>query len=440
MLPIVFEASHEEKQMNKVRFAVAVLAAALVAPLLPTAPASAATSCDTSGTWQRRSPHQLDMSSTRLREALTWATAHGSTTIAVYRHGCLADQSRLDTVTSQSAFDGWSMTKTVTALAVGRAVTLGRLDIDRPIGRLYPEADAAHARLTPRQLLTMTSGLHRNWVRELSPQANRVRDALSLPFDHRPGTKWEYAQSAVSLLANVVERAVGQDVQDFAHAELFGRVGIPRDAWNWDRDREGNTEGWAHLQMRNGAWAKLGQLLMQRGRWQGRQLISRSYIRQMTSPGRTNNAYGFLVWLNRGGSYVLPNVEGPDEGRGQIIPAGPRDMMLMAGSGEQRTYMIPSRDLVIVRLGERGSREGDTRASVWTGRGGQLDHEIVRRVLRAVRDVPYDDPGRYSGSDPYLPPLDDGIVGDAPRDPEHAVAGVGAGPRAPQGCDPTGCQ
>jgi CubicO group peptidase (beta-lactamase class C family) len=289
-----------------------------------------------------------------------------------------------------------------------------------------------------RHLLTMTAGTHRNWVRDLAPQYDRVRDALSLKFDHTPGAHWEYQQSNVSLLANVVQRAVGQDVQAWAQKELFSKIGIARGDWNWERDRSGNTEGWAHLHMTNGAWARVGQLLLQKGRWDGRKVISKTYLKAMIAPGKVNNAYGYLTWLNGGGSFVLPNVEGEDTGTGQLVASGPRDMFLFAGSGEQRVFVIPSRDLIIVRLGERGSREADTRASVWTGRGGELDNELVRRVLRSVTDVAYDDPGPYPGSDPYVGSPDTGIPGDA-RDPEGAAAGVGAGPQAPEGCNPTGC-
>jgi hypothetical protein len=113
-------------------------------------------------------------------------------------------------------------------------------------------------------------------------------------------------------------------------------------------------------------------------------------------------------------------------------------MYLMAGNQEQRLWVIPSRDLVIVRMGTAGSREPDTRVSVWTGRGGQLDHELTRGVLRAVTDVPYNDPGEYPGSDLVLPPLDDGIVGDV-LDAEQTLAGLGAGADAPPGCTPLGC-
>ena len=410
----------------------------LAATLALAAPASAATCGYPGESWERAQPGELGLDGGRLQEALDWATTHTSESVAVYRSGCLAGESRIDAVTRDMQLDGWSMTKTITAMLVGRAVTLKRLNIDKPIGRYYPKADAAHRALLPRHLLTMTAGTHRNWVRDLSPQYDRVRDALSLKFDHKPGSFWEYQQSNVSLLANVVERAVRQDVQEFAQRELFGPIGIKREDWKWDRDRSGNTEGWAHLHMRNGAWARLGHLLMRHGTWKGKRLIAKDYFKKMRSPGKVNNAYGFLIWLNRGGSFVLPNVEGYDSGTGPLIASGPKDMLIMAGSGEQRVIAVPSRDLIIVRLGERGSREGDTRASVWSGRGGELDNELVRRVLRSVTDVPYDDPGPYQGSDPYLPPPNDGIAGDA-RYPEQATAGVGVGPNAPQGCNPAGC-
>ena len=379
-------------------------------------------------------PERVGMDQAKLEEALDWAVTHTSTSTAVYRHGCLAGESKLDRLATRGMqFDGWSMTKSVTALLVGRAVTMRVYDARRPLRGLYPEADRAHGAVLPTHLLTMTTGTHRNWVRDLSPQNDRVADALSLPFDHKPGERWEYQQSNVTWLLDSVERAVrSRDIQQWAQTELFGPIGIKRSWWTWERDRSGNTEGWAHLKMTSEGWARLGQLMLQRGRWGGRRLIRAGWIRKMTTPGRVNNAYGYLTWLNRGGSYVLPNVEGPDEGRGQLIETGPSDMYMFCGSGEQRVFVVPSRDLVIVRLGERGSREGDTRASVWTGRGGQLDNELVRRVLRAVRDVPYRDPGYYRGSDVFLPPLDDGIAGDA-TDWEHAAAGLGIGPKAPNG-------
>ena len=407
------------------RLAAFLVAAALLASLALPAQAGASVSCgDPGAKWERRLPSDAQMRGARLQQALDWTMAHKSVAVAVFRHGCLVGESRLHPLASALPIDGWSLTKSATSMVVGRAVTLGLLDIERPIGALYPEADAQHAALTPRHLLEMTAGLHRNWVRDLSPQPDRVRDALSLPFDHEPGTHWEYMQSTVTLLANVVERAVGKDFQDFAQAELFGPLGISRKSWSWERDRAGHTETWAHLHMRSRDWARLGHLMLREGSWHGRRLISEDYVRQALTPSETNHAYGFLFWLNRGDSYVLPSVHGPDRGSGPLIPAAPRDTFLMAGMREQRVYVIPSRDMVIVRLGEPGSVEADTRVSVWSGRAGQLDHELIRRVMLAVTDVPYEDPGPYAGSDLNLPPPDDGIVGDA-HDVPQVLAGVG---------------
>jgi len=382
--------------------------------------------CATPGVdWEQKAPAELGMDEAKLQEALDWANEHLGLSVAVYRHGCLLAQSRLDTLTAEHAFDGWSMTKSVTALLVGRAVTLGLLDLDAPIGRLYPEADAAHARLTLRQLMSETAGMHVNYVRELDPlMPDRVQDALTLPFDHEPGEVWAYAQTVVDLVLNNVERAAGMDVQAFAQQQLFDPLGIAPGSWSWERDLAGNTQGWAHLKLRNQDWAKLGQLVLWNGRWNDRVLVSPAYLREMLRRVPDNPAYGLLTWINGGRFWRVPAVEGPDGGEGSVIPAGPPDLFAYVGIGEQRSWMIPSRGLVIVRLGERGSQEPDTRVAVFSGRAGQIDWEIPRRVLLAVTDQPYADPGPYESAGLVLPPVDDGIVGDA-FELQHVLAGLG---------------
>jgi CubicO group peptidase (beta-lactamase class C family) len=411
--------------------------AVLAAVAVVASPAAAATTTcrdpNPGQNWRSAAAPDLGINRAKLDSALAWTAARMTASVAVYRHGCLAGESRMDPLTSRIAFDGWSMTKSVTSMLAGRAFTLGKLSLDQPIGSLLPETDAAHGAITVRQLLTMTSGLHRNWLRELVPQPDRVADALSLPFDHPPGTWWEYAQSPVTLLGEVVQRAVHEDLQEFAQAELFGPLGIPRTAWYWQRDGTDHTEGWAHLSMRPGAWARLGELMLRKGSWNGRQLLSRRYLKQAKQPIAANPAYGLLFWLNRGQSYRLPAVYGPDAGSGPLVPSAPRDMFGLVGLGEQRVWVIPSRDMVIVRLGDRGSLEPDTRVTVFTGRAGRLDYELVRRVMLAVEDVPYADPGPYTESKLVLPPLDTGILGDA-RNLDDVITGLLGPPkrRAPR--------
>jgi CubicO group peptidase (beta-lactamase class C family) len=180
--------------------------------------------------------------------------------------------------------------------------------------------------------------------------------------------------------------------------------------------------------MRGESWARLGQLMLRKGNWRGRQLLSRRYVKQAKQPIPQNPAYGLAFWLNRGTRWVVPAVYGQDEGPGPLVPAGPRDMFGLVGMGEQRIWIVPSRDLLIVRLGDRGSMEADTRTTFFTGRAGRLDHELVRRVMLAVTDVPYKDPGSFRDTPLVLPPLNDGIVGDA-RHAEDVAAGVLGPPR-----------
>jgi CubicO group peptidase (beta-lactamase class C family) len=392
--------------------------------------------------WFKTTPVNVDMDAYKLQDAMDWATQHASLSVLVVRHGCLAGWTRLDRLIAEQPLNGWSMTKSVTSMVVGRAVTMGLFDIDAPLSTWIPEADAEHGKLTARHLLTMGSGLHHNWVREpplvgeLMP--DQVRDALSLPFDHAPGTSWEYAQTPVTLLLHMVERAVKTDIQAWTQENLFGPIGIEPGTWNWERDRAGHTEGWANLHMRPADWARLGYLMLHRGTWNGNRLISAAYHKQATSRISINGAYGLLFWLNGADEYVLPDVYGPDAGRKGPWLGAPSDTYGMVGFRNQRVWVIPSLDMVIVRLGEPGEIDLDTRNSVWQSQTGMIDHEIPRRILQAVTDVHIADPGPYVIGDPTVPPLNDGIVGDA-QDTGDVLAGIGMPGYAPKGCTPVGC-
>jgi CubicO group peptidase (beta-lactamase class C family) len=427
------------------RIRICLLGTLVAAGLLVTSPGAGAApaSCGFPKTsWTARAPQRLGLDAPKLQDALDFATQRRSESVLVIRHGCLAGASRLDPITSQLQLDGWSMTKAVTAMVVGRAVTLGKFGIDKPIGPLYPEADKAHKALTPRQLLTMSSGLRLTWARdfngtELMP--DRIRDALSLPFDHKPGTYWSYNQSPVSLVLNAVQRSVRTDIQDWTQKHLFGPIGITRDQWTWDRDRAGNTQGWAHLKMVTPAWARLGYLMLHNGNWNGRQLIARSYLKQAFASSKPNHAYGFFFWLNGKDSFVMPSVNGYDAGKGWIVPKAPRDSIIMAGQDEQRIYIVPSLDMVVLRLGQKGSNDPDFRVNFWTSRAGELDNGLMRRVQLSVTDKPIKDPGEYEYADPNPPSAGPGSYLNSLTDPVGVLAGIGVGPQAPAGCTAAGC-
>ena len=194
----------------------------------------------------------------------------------VYRYGCLVGEDRAAPVNRDQQFESWSMAKSVVSLIFGRAMTLGLISPDDPVGSLVPEADQAHGAITIRNLLTMTSGLRWNGLRDYNifTMPDRVRDALTLDIVHPRGTYFEYAQSAVALLAEAIGRAVGEDVQAFGQRELMDPLGIPADAWHWVRDPAGHVQGFYGVNMRPDDFGRLGELMRRGGVWRGHRLLS----------------------------------------------------------------------------------------------------------------------------------------------------------------------
>lgn len=218
---------------------------------------------------------------------------------------------------------------------------------------------------------------------------------LSLPFDHEPGTYFEYAQTTVTLLAAVVQRAVGEDLQTYAQRELFDPLGIPRHHWNWSRDAKGQTHGYAFLFMPPKHLARFGQLMLQEGAWHGRQLVDAAYIRELGAATPTNGGYGFLAWTNAGGSMITataPSRRVLDE---PFITSAPADTYAFVGFMGQLIVVIPSLDMVIVRTGFPGNTNPDLH-SLLTSKEGDMDYEGMRRLMQAVKDVDVPDPGPYT--------------------------------------------
>ncbi|HEX8064983.1 MAG TPA: serine hydrolase [Thermoleophilaceae bacterium] len=350
--------------------------------------------------WARVPPESLALDPAALQEAIDFASTRGTAAMAVYRRGCLVGEDRAAEAGRAVQQHSWSLSKSVVSLLVGRAVTLGRLSVYDPVGALVPEADPAHGAITVLDLLRMTSGLHHNVWRDWNvfTPGDRVKDALTLRLDRAPGTFFQYHNSSVALLAKVVERAVGSDLQDFAQAQLFGPLGIPRDAWRWGRDEAGNTSAFYDLHMRAGDFARLGWLMERRGLWAGRRLIAASYLRDAVTPSPANPGYGYLVWLNAGSPWVTPRLPVRQVRTGRFVNSAPRDMYAMFGYQHQLVMVFPSLDLVVVRLGVGGSVDGDVESNAEGVAPGEFEHELVRRLMQAVADVRLPDPGPYRGA------------------------------------------
>jgi CubicO group peptidase (beta-lactamase class C family) len=365
---------------------------AVVPALLATlafAPAAHATkTCSEPGQdWQRATPAEADMDAAKLQDAIDYGTTQASYAIRVYRHGCLVGEDRMADQNRDTKYQSWSMAKSVTAMIFGRAMTRGLISPDDPVGSLVPEADKAHGQVTVHNLLTMTSGLKWNGFRDYNifTMPDRVRDALTLEPVHPPGTYFEYAQSPVALLAEMVGRSVGEDVMAFGQRELMTPLGIEAGSWKWTRDKAGHVQGFYGVQMTPDDYGRLGDLFRRGGVWKGRQLLSREYIRRSIEPSKTNGCYGWLIWLNAAAPCISPTVADRSIEDTRDFPELPADFYNFSGLFGQRVTVFPTQDIVIVRMGQDPGLVPAGQAS-W-------ENELYKRVLAAMTDQTYKPPG-----------------------------------------------
>ncbi|MCA2207022.1 serine hydrolase domain-containing protein [Nocardia rosealba] len=341
---------------------------------------------------ERRAAAEVGMDEAALAAAIDFGIGAKAHAIQVYRHGCLvADHAP----TGDLPMPLFSASKGVTAVAVGRAVTLGHFGLDDPIGRFFPMADPAHARITVRQVLTQTTGLHFSWPADVASIATSTVDRiLAAPIDYEPGTTFQYAQAVLGLLPRIIEITTGLDYQDFVQRELMGPLSIPRDHWVWLRDRDATTAVAGGLAMRPADLARIARLVLQQGEWAGNRLIDADYLRQAATPTEANGGYGFLLWLNAGETFRGVNVPVPAHYNHRLFPGLPHDAIAFSGALGQLAVVIPSRDLVIVRLGVPATIDPNNLTGFLTGTSNPDNRMLFHRIVAAIENQPepLDDP------------------------------------------------
>jgi CubicO group peptidase (beta-lactamase class C family) len=320
------------------------------------------------------------MDAAKLQSALDYGSSQLSFAVRVYRRGCLVGEDRAAATNRDQQYESWSMAKSVTSMMFGRAMTLGLISPDDPVGALVPEADGPHGAITMRDLLTMTSGLHWNGFRDYNifTMPDRVRDALTLEVVKPRGSYFEYAQSAVTLLAEAVGRSAGEDAGAFVQRELMSPVGIQPGTWRWVRDQANHVQGFYGVNMRPDDFGRLGELLRRGGLWRTRRILSRQYVTAAVAPSPTNGCYGWLIWVNAAAPCIGPTIEERPVTNGRDFPDLPPDLYRFSGLFGQLVTVFPSQEIVLVRTGQDPN-------FLFSG-GADWEHELYRRVLDAVTD------------------------------------------------------
>lgn len=193
-----------------------------------------------------------------------------------------------------------SVTKSIANLVIGRLVTTGAIQsIDVPVASFYPEWRQGKKKdITIRHLLAHTSGLqnHPRADMEIYPAPDVVQLALCAELDADPGTKFAYNNKAVNLLAGIVKTATGKPMDEVFAEQLAKPLGIEN--FEWMKDQAGNPMSMAGLRLLPRDLAKLGQLVLYRGMWQGDRIIDESWFDESLSPGSEHlERCGLLWWL-----------------------------------------------------------------------------------------------------------------------------------------------
>lgn len=395
------------KRLLVVLAVLAVTAGGATAAAQPVRPGTQCAVPDGDASPARAEPEAVDLDPAAVRDALNYANTHMRASVQVFRHDCLVGAGALDPITQHVPVNVWSSTKAVVSLLTGIARDRGELDLDDPIDRYLPQGpgwgDAAHRAITIRQLLTQTSGLRQAIASEAvttGTDPNIAQEALAQPLVREPGAAFEYSQRGVDLLAFVVQRAVGRDLQEFAQAELFSPVGIAPHDYFWLRDRTGNTYGYAHLFIPPERYARLGLLLANDGEWNGDRVISADYVSQLRQATATNGCYGLLFWTNAGQPCTSANIPHAQTVDRQMITSAPADLYAMVGAFHQNNFVIPSLDIVVTWTGLLGDTAPNA-AGIASSLPADLYHNFFRILLRGVRDQHVPDPGPYQN-----PPFD----------------------------------
>ena len=268
---------------------------------------------------------------------------HKTRAVVVLYKGHLLAEDYASGFDENSKLLGWSMTKSITSAVLGVLQRKGRISVDED--DLFKEWEKdPRTFITLDNLLKMESGL--KWDEDynkisdvtkmlfLSKDMSRVQLKKSLESD--PGVIWNYSSGTSNLLSGLIrdEFKTYQEYLEFWYNELIDKIGMY--SMTLETDLAGNYVGSSYSWATARDWAKFGQLYLNRGRWNGEQILTEDWINYTVEPvAGSKGQYGAHFWLNVGGFY----------------PDVPRDLFSANGFQGQHVFIIPSKDLVVVRFG-----------------------------------------------------------------------------------------
>jgi CubicO group peptidase (beta-lactamase class C family) len=327
--------------------------------------------------WRTCRPEDVGMDSRFLYSAYEYAASSAFVTegMLVVRRGYVVGEEYFRGYGATTRFASYSVAKSFLSAVVGVAIGRGEIPgVDQPAWPYFdawkaPGTDERKRAITVRHLLTMRSGLRftdassGGWegtdIEGILNAPDSVAYVLGLPSVAEPGTRWNYSSGDSILLSGIVQAVTGRSVLDFGREHVFERIGLQ--ALTWSSDPAGHTIGGWGIGATVREYARFGYLYLKNGTWNGEALVPDSWIRESLAPASPSVTwYGFQWWLTPSFS---------NDPRNPV----PADTFAAQGLYLQKIFVVPSRDLVVVRVGT------DQGPSTWS------DTEFLGRILSSIR-------------------------------------------------------
>ncbi|MBI4585346.1 MAG: serine hydrolase [Planctomycetes bacterium] len=262
--------------------------------------------------WRVSTPERQGLDSGKLAETFDYIHDHDLNihSLLIIRNGYLVLEATFYPYDGSSVHDVASVTKSVTTTLVGIAIDQGLIRIVRePVLNFFPGRPIANRvarkeKMAVEHLLTMSSGLDCHFessertLRDMMRSEDWIQFMLDLPMAEEPGRKFVYCSGGMHLLSGIISRAAGMDALSFARQQLFAPLGIGEAIW--PADRQGMTHGWGDLHLKPRDMAKIGFLWLNRGQWDGRQIVSEKWVAESIrkhQPTGKEEGYGYGWWV-----------------------------------------------------------------------------------------------------------------------------------------------
>ena len=289
--------------------------------------------------WETITPEEAGAQVDKLNEAIEFAESSNSGGLVILHKGKIVTERYWQGWDQDTTMTIYSATKSMTALMVGMGLDEGYFEgLEQPISDFAPQwVDTPKADITLEHFLTMTTGLSTtppDLDSETTDQFEGLADGLAL--ENTPGTVWEYNTPAYLMMFTMLEKATGENLEDYAGRKLFGPLGMNSVEWVKILVSEDVTN-YRRIESNTRDMARFGLFTLRGGVWNNERLVSEEYFEKATSPYlESKSDYGFLYWLQE--------VETESMGTLSALSA--------LGKDHKVIMAIPSLDLVIVRHGE----------------------------------------------------------------------------------------